>query len=165
MPWWLDRAERVLTAVAASATFVMMALTTADAGGRYLLNRPILVAYELTTNYLMIAAVFLAMPLAYRNGANIRVTFAVDRLGGATRLVVDHAVQLVSLLYLAALVASTAQQAHHIFSTKTSFTTFEAAPLWPGYLAVSVGLLVTSAMTLVDLARVRHGDSSLFRER
>ena len=54
---WLDGCERLLTLVAAVATFGMMILTTVDAGGRYLFNRPILAAYELTTNYLMIAAV------------------------------------------------------------------------------------------------------------
>jgi TRAP-type C4-dicarboxylate transport system permease small subunit len=165
MPRWLDGCERLLTAVAALATFVMMALTTADTLGRYLLNRPILVAYELTTNYLMIAAVFLAMPLAYRSGANIRVTFFADRIRGTARLAVEHVVQVLSLLYLVALVVATARQARHIFATKTSFTTIEAAPLWPGYLAVCLGLLVTSAMMLLDLARVRAGGSSLFRER
>ena len=78
MPRWLDGCERVLTLVAALATFAMMLLTTADAVGRYPLNRPILAAYELTTNYLMGAVIFLAMPYAYRLGANIRVTFLVD---------------------------------------------------------------------------------------
>src|SRR5262245_51500098 len=101
---WLDAGERVLTLVAAVATFGMMILTTADAAGRYLFNRPILAAYELTTNYLMIAAVFLAMPYAYRQGANIRVTFLVDGLGRRARLVVDHLVQLVSIAYCALLV-------------------------------------------------------------
>jgi len=77
----LDGCEWALTLAAALATFVMMLLTTADAGGRYLFNHPILAAYEITTNYLMVAAVFLAMPYAYRQGANIRVTFLVNRLG------------------------------------------------------------------------------------
>lgn len=63
---WLDGCERVLTLVAVLATFAMMLLTTADAAGRYLLNRPILAAYEITTNYLMVAAVFLALPYSYR---------------------------------------------------------------------------------------------------
>jgi TRAP-type C4-dicarboxylate transport system permease small subunit len=100
---WLDGCERMLTLTAALATFSMMLLTTADAAGRYLFNRPILAAYELTTNYLMMAVVFLAMPYAYRQGANIRVSFLVDRLGRAPRLVVDHAVQIISILYCGAL--------------------------------------------------------------
>jgi len=96
---WLDGCERLLTLVAALATFIMMLLTTADAFGRYLLNRPILAAYELTTNYLMVAAIFLAMPYAYRLGANIRVTFLAERLRGKVKLAIDYAVQIVSILY------------------------------------------------------------------
>jgi TRAP-type C4-dicarboxylate transport system permease small subunit len=160
---WLDRAERALTWLAVIATFAMMLLTTADAAGRYLLNRPILVAYELTTNYLMIAAVFLAMPFAYRQGANIRVTFLVDRLRGRLRLVVDHVVQLVSMVYCATLVVATFLQARHIMRTGTTFTTVDL-PLWPGHLAVSVALFLTAVLMLVDLGRVRGRRSSLFRD-
>lgn len=163
MQRWLDRCEWVLTLVAAAATFGMMLLTTADAGGRYLLNRPILAAYELTTTYLMIAAVFLAMPYAYRQGANIRVTFLVQRLGPATRRAVNHAVQLISMLYGAALVYATFQQTRHVMNTKTTFVTLDL-PLWPAHLIVCVGLLVTTLMLLLDLFEVRKGRSSLFRD-
>ena len=160
---WLDGCERVLTLVAALATFSMMLLTTADAGGRYLLNRPILAAYELTTNYLMVAAVFLAMPYAYRQGANIRVTFLVERLGRRARLAIDHTVQIVSILYCAALVFATFQQARHVMSTKTTFVTLDL-PLWPAHLVVSIGLCLTTLMMLLDLGEVRRGRSSLFRD-
>jgi len=159
----LDGCERALTLVAVVATFAMMLLTTADAAGRYLLNRPILVAYELTTNYLMVAAVFLAMPYAYRQGANIRVTFLVERIRGRTRLVVDHLVQVVSMLYCAALVVATFLQARHIMRTGTTFTTVDL-PLWPGHLAVSVALFLVAVMMLADLGEVRQRRSSLFRD-
>jgi TRAP-type C4-dicarboxylate transport system permease small subunit len=141
----------------------MMLLTTADAAGRYLFNRPLLAAFELTTNYLMVAAVFLALPHAYRQGANIRVTFLVDRLGRRPRLVVDHLVQLVSILYGAALVFATGRQAYRIFSTGTLFTTLNL-PQWPGHLVVCIGLLLTFLLLLLDLGRVRQGRSSLFKE-
>lgn len=160
---WLDGCERGLTLVASLATFAMMLLTTADAGGRYLLNRPILAAYEVTTNYLMVAAIFLAMPYAYRQGANIRVTFLVDRLGGRARLVIDHAVQVVSMLYCAALVAATFWQARHVMVTHTTFVTLDL-PLWPAHLAVSIGLFVTTLLMLIDLPEVRRRRSSLFMD-
>ena len=160
---WLDRCEWALTLVAAVATFAMMLLTTADASGRYLFNRPILAAYELTTNYLMIAAVFLAMPYAYRQGANIRVTFLVERLGRRARLVVNHAVQIVSILYCLALVFATFQQARHMLRTGTTFVTLEL-PLWPAHIVVSFGLFVTALMMLLDLREVRRGRSSLFMD-
>src|SRR5262245_54059305 len=159
----LDACERVLTLVAAVATFSMMLLTTADASGRYLFNRPILAAYELTTNYLMIAAVFLAMPYAYRQGANIRVTFLVDRLGGRMRLAIDHFVQLVSVAYCAMLVFAAFQQTRHVMATKTTFVTLDL-PLWPAYLLVGLGLCLAAVMMLLDLGEVRTGRSSLFQD-
>jgi TRAP-type C4-dicarboxylate transport system permease small subunit len=161
MQRWLDGCERVLTLVAALATFSMMLLTTADAVGRYLFNRPILAAYELTTNYLMVAVIFLAMPYAYRQGANIRVTFLVDRLSRTPRLVVNHAVQVISILYCAALVFATFQQARHVLTTKTTFATLDL-PLWPAHLVVAIGLFLTTLMMLLDLREVRRGRSSLF---
>ena len=154
----------MLTLVAALATFAMMLLTTADAFGRYLLNRPILAAYELTTNYLIVAAVFLAMPYAYRQGANIRVTFLVERLRGTVRLAIDYVVQLVSILYCAVLVVATCQQARHMLATKTTFATLDL-PIWPGYMVVCVGLFLTSLMMLIDLPEVRKRRSSLFAGR
>ena len=158
----LDVVERFVTLLAVTATAIMMLLTTADAAGRYLLNRPILVAFELTTNYLMVVAVFLAMPFAYRQGANVRVTFLADRLSGISRMVVDHLVQLVSIAYGVALVVATFQQAGHIRDTGTMFTTVDL-PLWPGYAAVTLGLVVTVAFMVIDLGEVRRGRSSLFR--
>ena len=163
MQQWLARCEQALTLVAAAATFVMMLLTTADAGGRYLFNRPILAAYELTTNSLMIAAIFLAMPYTYRQGANIRVTFLVERLGRGARLAVNHAVQLVSILYCAALVAATFQQARHMLATNTTFVTLDL-PLWPAHLIVSIGLFFTTLLMLIDLREVRKDRSSLFMD-
>jgi TRAP-type C4-dicarboxylate transport system permease small subunit len=160
---WLDGCERVLTLVAALATFTMMLLTTADALGRYLLNRPILAAYEITTNYLMVAVVFLALPYSYRQGASVRVTFLVERIGRRARLVIDHMVQVASILYCAALVFATFQQARHILATRTTFVTLEL-PLWPAHLVVSAGLFVVTLLMLIDLGEVRKGRSSLFMD-
>ena len=112
----------------------------------------------------MVAAVFLAMPYAYRQGANIRVTFLVDRLGRTARLAIDHAVQVVSILYCAVLVFATFQQARHMLTTETTFATLDL-PLWPAQSVVAVGLFLTTLMMLIDLREVRRGRSSLFARR
>jgi TRAP-type C4-dicarboxylate transport system permease small subunit len=85
----------------------------------------------------------------------------VDRLGRTSRLIVNYAVQIVSIVYCAALVYATFQQARHMLSTKTTFATLDL-PLWPAHLVVCVGLLVTTLMMLIDLRQVRTGRSSLF---
>ena len=83
------------------ATFLMMCLTSADALCRYLLNSPILGAYEITEKYLMVAAIFLGLSYAYRGGVFIRVTFLVDRLPSASKQVANHVAHLLSLAFCA----------------------------------------------------------------
>jgi len=94
---WLLRCEQVLVYAGVAAMLAMMCLTSADALSRYLLNRPILGAYEFTEKYLMVASIFLGLSYAYRGGMFIRVTFLIDRLPAALktrrqrRRAVDHA--------------------------------------------------------------------------
>ena len=92
---WLRRCELMLVYAAVAATGAMMLLTSADALCRYLLNSPILGAYEITEKYLIVAAIFLGLSYAYRGGVFIRVTFLVDRLPPGWRLVADGAQSLI----------------------------------------------------------------------
>jgi TRAP-type C4-dicarboxylate transport system permease small subunit len=159
----LKGCEKALTSVAVFATFIMMLLTTADAAGRYLLNRPITGAYEITTNYLMVSAIFLAMTFTYRGGAHIRVTFLVGRLPRGVKLVVNHLVQIFSIIYCSALVYATFKQALRTIATGTTLSSIEI-PQGPAYLLVPAGLFLASLTMLVDLWKVRKGKSPLFQE-
>ena len=159
----LDRCETVMIYVSSLSTFVLMLLTTADAGGRYLFNKPITGAYEITSNYLMIAAVFMALGYGYREGAYIRVTFLVDRLPRKVRFVVDHFVQIISFIYGGLLVIATIQQAKRIFADHTTLSSLDI-PLGPAYVIVPIGLFFMSLLMLLDIPKVRKGKSSLFRE-
>lgn len=159
----LNGCETVMTYAAVISTFVMMLLTTADAGGRYIFNRPITGAYEITQNYLMVAAVFLAMSFAYRQGANIRVTFLVDHLPRRVKVIINYFVQLVSMLYGAVLVVATFQQFLRATATGTALSSLDF-PLGPAYLIVPVGLFFMSVLMLIDIRKVRTGKSPLFKE-
>ncbi len=59
---WLERCELGLVYAGVVATFLMMCLTSGDAVSRYLFNRPVIGAYEITEKYLMVAAIFCPMP-------------------------------------------------------------------------------------------------------
>jgi TRAP-type C4-dicarboxylate transport system permease small subunit len=150
--------------VSTMSTFVLMLLTTADAGGRYLFNRPITGAYEITTNYLMIAAIFMALSFGYREGAYIRVTFLADRLPGKVKLAVNYLVQTVSMLYGVLLIIATYQQALRVISDHTTLSSLDFIPLGPAYVIVPVGLFFMSLAMLLDIGKVREGKSPLFRE-
>jgi len=159
----LDWCEKVMVFVSSMSTFVLMLLTTADAGGRYLFNRPITGAYEITANYLMIAAVFMAAGYGYREGAYIRVTFLADHLPRKMKLVVNHLVQLTCVIYGTLLVIATIQQARRIFSDHTTLSSLDI-PLGPAYILVPVGLFFMSLLMLLDIRKVKEGKSALFRE-
>lgn len=159
----LSGCEHVMIILSTVSAFVLMLLTTADAGGRYIFNHPITGAYEITTNYLMIAAIFLGMAYGYRGGAHIRVTFLTDRLPNGARLALNHFVQGVSIVYGGLLVIATYQQALRTLATGTTLSSVDI-PQGPAYLIVPTGLFFMSLGMLLDMRKVRRGESPLFQE-
>ena len=159
----LSRCETVLVAVAVIATAIMMLLTSFDAFSRYLLNRPILGAYEITEKYLMTAAIFLGLSYAYRGGAFIRVTFLVDRLPAPARLVANLLAHLVSLAFCLVFLGATAQQALRALSDATTLSTLPV-PVGPAYCLVPLGFLAMAMLMLIDLPRVKSGKAFLFAQ-
>ena len=160
---WLWRCELVLVYAGVLAAFLMMCLTSADALSRYVLNRPIVGAYEMTEKYLMVAAVFLGLSYAYRGGVFIRVTFLVDRLPRPLKLIADHVAHLVSLLFCLIILVATTQQA---LRGLRDDTTMSALPVLvgPAFCLVPIGFLALTLVMLSDLPRVRSGRSYLLRE-
>jgi TRAP-type C4-dicarboxylate transport system permease small subunit len=152
----------VLLYASVIATIVMMCLTSADALGRYLFNRPFIGAYEITEKYLMVAAIFLGLSYAYRGGVFIRVTFVVDRLPERLRLLVDYLAHLLSLAFCLVVLVATTQQAWRGLHDDTTLSAL-ALPVGPAYSLVPLGFLALTLLMLVDLSRVRSGRSYLHR--
>ena len=159
----LDWCERVLTYAAVTATSIMVFLTTADAIGRYLFNRPITGAYEITEKYLMLACVFLGCAYAYRKGAFIRVTILTDHLPRSVMVVINHLVQVLSILYILVMVVASTAQMLRLYGSKMTFNTI-SEPVWPASALVPVGLLFMLVLMSLDLRKVRKGESALFKE-
>jgi TRAP-type C4-dicarboxylate transport system permease small subunit len=147
---WLWRCELALVYTSVVATIAIMGLTSADALSRYLFNRPITGAYEITEKYLMVAAIFLGLSYAYRGGVFIRVTFLVDRLPRPLQFCV------ISLV-------ATGQQALRGLREET---TLSALPLLvgPAYCLVPLGFFALTILMLIDFTRIRSGRSYLFRQ-
>ena len=153
----------MLVTIAVVATAIMMLLTSADALCRYLLNWPILGAYEITEKYLMVAAIFLGLSYAYRSGVFIRVTFLVDRLPPLWRRVADQLAHLLTLGYCVLFIVASGQQALRALDDATTMTTLPIL-VGPAYLMVPLGFLTMTVMLLIDLPRVRQGRAMLFAQ-
>jgi len=156
--------ERVSTFLAFVSLFVIVCLTTADAGGRYLFSWPIPGAYEITERYFMVFSFFFAICYAYRTGANIRVTFVVDHLPRQVRLTLNYLVQLLSfffgvILFLASIIFTLGRIRNSLIIGLDI-----TIPLAPAYIVVVVGLFFMTLRMLLDLWQVKTGKSGLFIE-
>ena len=163
MQRWLFRCERGSTYTAVFSVLMMMCLTTVDAFGRYFFNHPLGGAYELTEEYLMLAAIFLGAAVSYRRGGFIRVTILMERLPRKVKIPIDYFVQITTILYGTILVIATIQQLSRTVAQGTMLGTLPL-PKWPGIVFILLGLLLMSLLLLFDLPKVRKGESSLFRE-
>ena len=160
----LNAVERIFTYLAMTSAFIMVCLTAADAMGRYFLNRPITGVYEITENYLMIFAVYFALAFAYREGANIRITFFVSRLPSRAKLVINTFVQIFSILFVLFLFVSATRMNLGRLGEVIELSKKLRIPVWPAYLVISVGLLFMSLLVFLDLRQVKKGKSGLFKE-
>jgi TRAP-type transport system small permease protein len=160
----LDAIERFFALLAITAVFIMACLTTADAMGRYFLNRPITGAFELTENYLMIFAIYLAFARAYKTGANVRITFLVSRLSSRANLFINYFVQAFSIFYIVFLLASATRVNLGRLDDVVELTQTLSIPVWPSYLIISLGLLCVCVFIVLDLWQVKRGKSGLFKE-
>jgi TRAP-type transport system small permease protein len=159
----LNGCNAVLVYTAVTSTFVMMCLTTVDAAGRYIFNRPVTGAYEITTYYLLAVAVFLSAGYTYCEGGYIRVTFFVARLPQKVKLAVNTLAQVGSILYSVLLVITTSKQALRMVATTENLGSLDI-PSGPAYVLVPVGFFVMFLLMLIDLPRVKTGRSALFKE-
>jgi TRAP-type C4-dicarboxylate transport system permease small subunit len=157
--WW----ESLLTCAAVVATAIMVLLTSTDAIGRYLFNRPITGAYEVTEKYLMLSSVFLGCAYSYRKGAFIRVTILTNHIRRAVLLVINHLVQLFSILYIIVLTFATILQVVRAYTSHMTFNSI-AQPVWPSCAIIPVGLFLMLILMVLDLRRIRSGGSALFKE-
>jgi TRAP-type C4-dicarboxylate transport system permease small subunit len=160
----LDAIERLFTFLAMISVFLMACLTAADAMGRYFLNQPISGAFEITENYLMIFAVYFAFAYAYKNGANVRLTFVVSRLPSRATLVVNYFVQIFSILYIVFLFISATRINLGRLNKVVELTQTLSIPVWPAYFIMSLGLVFVSLFVILDFWQVKRGKSGLFKE-
>ena len=111
----------------------------------------------------MIAGVFLGMAYGYNQGAHIRVTFLTQRLPRGVKLVVNHLVQAFSIIYGVLLFIGAYQQTVRTSATGMNLSSVEI-PQWPAYGIVTVGLFFMALAMLLDMRKVRKGESPLFQD-
>lgn len=95
---FLKALDKILMIVCCAGVAAMAGITTLDGLGRYLFNRPIAPAYEITEMYLIVAVVFLAMGFVYKEGGHVDVTLLFDKLPKSVQYVLNRFNALLTLI-------------------------------------------------------------------
>lgn len=99
----LRRVEDVLAAVAGLALFALAALTVLGVVLRYVLSAPLSWAFAFSTDYLLTAVFFLALPSTVRAGAHVRIEVLYRSLPRRAQRWCDVVGSVLSVLFVVAL--------------------------------------------------------------
>jgi TRAP-type C4-dicarboxylate transport system permease small subunit len=149
---WLERA---LGVIAALVLFVMMMLTATDVVGRYLLNKPVAGAFELT-EMMLAALIYCGLPLVSQRREHIVIDTFDNLMSRGVRRGLDMAAEVLcsaTLFWLAWLVLRRAERVAEYGDT----TTVLRLPLAPAAYLMAAMLLV-GALIHLWLIFVPHGD-------
>lgn len=146
---WLVRTANLLSAV---CVLLLMILVVADILGRYLLNSPVPMTYEVGA-FLMVFIVFLGLAYTQRMGAHIRVEFFTLRLSRRTRASLDIVASILGLL----LYATVTYQGFIWAMTSWQVGDYVAGliniPRWPSQFMVPLGAALLCLQFLADVVQ------------
>lgn len=138
--------------VSALSIAALVAITVVDVGGRYLLNKPLLGAVELS-EFLLVILAFAGLAWAERRNAHIAVDFFTAMLPAGAQRTLDAFGSAVGIAFWAcvgwrALVHAQNVRAAHELSLSWHI------PTWPLHVVVTAGC---TAMLALLFVRLLHG--------
>jgi TRAP-type C4-dicarboxylate transport system permease small subunit len=147
--------DQALKITMATLLFAMMAITTIDVIGRYLLSAPIPGGFEIV-QYLMAIVVFASLPLTTAADSHLSVSVIGNYLTGGIRRVHRVFVLAFSSAALIVIAWRTGEQAR-ILARSQQISGFLELPLAPIAWAMSVLAALAAVIVLVKLAAAALG--------
>jgi TRAP-type C4-dicarboxylate transport system permease small subunit len=135
---------RAFNAVGMTVLILMMLLTVADVSLRYAFSKPILGVVELS-EYLMVAVVYLALPLCAFRGGNARVEILAVLFPPGLLRIVDIATCLLSLGILLVMTWQ-AFVGFHDMLVANRVSDMLGVPAYPFYFILALGSLMLSVV-------------------
>jgi TRAP-type C4-dicarboxylate transport system permease small subunit len=87
---------RWVAVISGVVVMLIMVYTTADVAGRYIANRPVPAAYELT-NIFLIYITYFGVTLVQSRGSHMRLGFLYEKVGSRGKAVIDLISALIGL--------------------------------------------------------------------
>jgi TRAP-type C4-dicarboxylate transport system permease small subunit len=146
--------SRIANGVGMAVLTLMMLVTVADVFLRYAFNKPILGTVELC-EYMMVAVVYLALPLCAFRGGNARVEVLTVRFSPKLLAVVDSVTCFLSLGILSLMTWQAFLEFNDMLEAKR-VSDMLGVPAYPFYLILAVGSLILWMVLLVSLIQTLY---------
>lgn len=145
----IQRLSRAINGIGVGFLALMMFLTGTDVTLRYIFNRPIAGAYELT-ELMMVILVFWGLAYTQLEKGHVAIELVFSRLPKTAQAIADIIVYCLCLGLFALLVWQNVVQAKSKMATGLVTGTL-TIPVWPFYLVVAFGCLIMCLLLLIEL--------------
>ena len=145
----LDRANRLLAALAGFSLLFMVVLIAAGVVLRFVFRQPVLGLNEIVQT-ISVLVVMLAMPWATASEAHVRVDVLDPAIGRTGRFMGDIGSRALSAIVLGVLVWRSVLKAADAYEYG-DVSNMLSLPLWPTYAAVALGMGLCVVVLLAQL--------------
>ena len=141
---------------------LMMILVVVEVFTRYVLDRPLMVADEVSA-YLLVALSFLGLAYTWREGGHVRISILVSRLPGKAAAWVRLGALIAVFLFMLEMDRSAYKMVVYALQINMRSSTFLMIPLFWPQLPVFIGFVLLTLKIFVDILRtvgkIRAGES------
>lgn len=131
---------------------LMMILVVVEVFTRYVLNRPLMVADEVSA-YMLVALSFLGLAYTWRQGGHVRISILVSRLPQKAAGWVRLGALIAVLLFMLEMDRSAYKMVVYALQMNMRSSTFLMIPLFWPQLPIFVGFVLLTLMIFVDIVR------------
>jgi TRAP-type C4-dicarboxylate transport system permease small subunit len=150
---WIDGITKVAAAISAVLVGVMVIQIVVDAIVRSMFHSPLPGTLEIMQYAWMPAAIALGLGYALYRGEHIRVDLLTSGAGERTRQVLEMVAMAVTLIAVVLVAWAGFESAMDSMAKNEASQGYRWIIIWPGRLAVAVGLLALALQTLAQLVR------------
>ena len=146
---WLVSASNLISAL---CVLILAALVTADIFGRYMLNDPVPMTYEIGS-FLMVFVVFMGLAYTQRKAAHIRVELFLPLFPDRVRAGLDLIALSLGFLLYAAIAYQSFRWAWTSWQVGDYVAGLVRIPSWPAQFAVPLGSALLCLQYIADIAQ------------
>lgn len=149
-----DKVEIMFLKLSQLSILAMMVLTALDASSRYIFDKPIMGAYEITERYLMIILVFLSMSYVQKVDGHIRLDILFEKFSQRLQDALNIFYFLLAALLMAFIGYEGAISTYNAIANNLQLSGLINFPLWLSYIWIPLGSFLITIRLLITIIRL-----------